>query len=268
MAFRWLENLRELFTREREDDDLAREVRSHLDEETEEQIDRGVPPEEAPYAARRAFGNVTRVEERTREAWRGEGIASAIRELAGGVVQDARYGLKGLIEAADVHDRGRPRARARHRRDHHDLQRHPERPARSVSDVPQRRSDGRHRDPRRRQQPARRARLPPDRRVPGIPGADDVVRRGDCRRRRRLGALRRSAGGGAAQRRVPLRQHLRSAWHRRAHRPDDYPRRRQTRRAAGLRHELQTLGEPIWPGSDARRQDLHARRRRRRPSSA
>ena len=73
MAFRWLENLRELFTREREDDDLAREVRSHLDEEAEEQIDRGVPPEEAPYAARRAFGNVTRVEERTREAWRGEG---------------------------------------------------------------------------------------------------------------------------------------------------------------------------------------------------
>ena len=98
MAFRWLENLRELFTREREDDDLAREVRSHLDEETEEQIERGVPPEEAPYAARRAFGNVTRVEERTREAWRGEGIASSIRELAGGVVQDARYGLKGLIK--------------------------------------------------------------------------------------------------------------------------------------------------------------------------
>jgi putative ABC transport system permease protein len=98
MAFRWLENLRELFTRERGDDDLAREVRSHLDEETEEQIDRGVPPEEAPYAARRAFGNVTRVEERTREAWRGEGIASSLREFAGGVVQDARYGLKGLIK--------------------------------------------------------------------------------------------------------------------------------------------------------------------------
>ena len=98
MAFRWLEDLREIFTREREDDDLAREVRSHLDEETEEQIDRGVPPEEAPYAARRAFGNVTRVEERTREAWRGEGIASSLREFAGGVVQDARYGLKGLIK--------------------------------------------------------------------------------------------------------------------------------------------------------------------------
>jgi hypothetical protein len=43
MAFRWLENLRELFTREREDDDLAREVRSHLDEEADEQIERGVP---------------------------------------------------------------------------------------------------------------------------------------------------------------------------------------------------------------------------------
>src|SRR5262249_16194245 len=45
-----------------------------------------------------AFGNVTRVEERTREAWRGEGLISVIREFAGGVVQDARYGLKGLIK--------------------------------------------------------------------------------------------------------------------------------------------------------------------------
>src|SRR5436190_13236712 len=98
MPFRWLENLRELFTRERGDDDLAREVRSHLDEETDEQIEGGVSPDEAPYAARRAFGNVTRVEERTREAWRGERVASAVREFAGGVVQDARYGLKGLIK--------------------------------------------------------------------------------------------------------------------------------------------------------------------------
>ena len=66
MAWQWLGSLRELFTRERADDDLAREVRSHLDEEAEEQIEHGVPPEEAPYAARRAFGNVTRIEERTR----------------------------------------------------------------------------------------------------------------------------------------------------------------------------------------------------------
>ena len=48
MAFRWLGEPPELFTRDREDDDLAREVRSHLDEEADEQIDRGVDPEEAP----------------------------------------------------------------------------------------------------------------------------------------------------------------------------------------------------------------------------
>jgi putative ABC transport system permease protein len=98
MPWRWLENLRELLTRERRDDDLERELRSHLDEETEEQIESGVSQEEAPYAARRAFGNVTRVEERTRESWRGEGVSAVVREFAGGVVQDARYGLKGLIK--------------------------------------------------------------------------------------------------------------------------------------------------------------------------
>ncbi len=98
MLRRWLETLRELVTREDRDADLDRELRSHLDAETEDQIDSGVAADEAPYAARRAFGNVTRVEESTRASWRGEGLLSATRQLAAGVVQDARYGVKGLAK--------------------------------------------------------------------------------------------------------------------------------------------------------------------------
>ena len=37
--------------------DLEREVRSDLELEEEEQREKGLPPEEAGHAARRAFGN-------------------------------------------------------------------------------------------------------------------------------------------------------------------------------------------------------------------
>lgn len=49
--------------------ELDRDIREHLDRETQDNIDRGMPPEEARYAALRKFGNVTRVKEATREVW-------------------------------------------------------------------------------------------------------------------------------------------------------------------------------------------------------
>ncbi len=49
--------------------DLERELRSHLEAEAEEQSAAGLPPEEAHYAARRALGNTTAIQEGTREAW-------------------------------------------------------------------------------------------------------------------------------------------------------------------------------------------------------
>ena len=49
--------------------DLERELRSDLELEEEEQRESGLPPEEARYAARRAFGNVALIQERTRETW-------------------------------------------------------------------------------------------------------------------------------------------------------------------------------------------------------
>jgi hypothetical protein len=43
----------------RADRDLERELRAHLELETEEQRESGLPADEARYAAQRAFGNVT-----------------------------------------------------------------------------------------------------------------------------------------------------------------------------------------------------------------
>src|SRR5271156_6452691 len=49
--------------------DLERELRSDLELEEEEQRERGLPPQQARDAARRAFGNTTLIQERTHEAW-------------------------------------------------------------------------------------------------------------------------------------------------------------------------------------------------------
>src|SRR5271156_4854931 len=49
--------------------DLKRELQSDLALEEEEQRERGLSPEEARYAARRAFGNKALIKEQTREAW-------------------------------------------------------------------------------------------------------------------------------------------------------------------------------------------------------
>jgi predicted permease len=49
--------------------DLERELRSDLDLEEEEQRERGLSPENARYAARRALGNPALIREQTHEAW-------------------------------------------------------------------------------------------------------------------------------------------------------------------------------------------------------
>jgi predicted permease len=50
-------------------EDLERELRSDLELEEEEQRECGFSPEEAQYAACRAFGNTTLIREQTHEAW-------------------------------------------------------------------------------------------------------------------------------------------------------------------------------------------------------
>jgi len=55
--------------RKRMMDELDADIREHIERETQENIERGMAPEEAGYAAQRKFGNVTRVKEETKEVW-------------------------------------------------------------------------------------------------------------------------------------------------------------------------------------------------------
>lgn len=77
-----------LFGRRRAFRDLAEEIDQHIRESAEELIREGTPPAEAFQAARREFGNVTRVNEPGREAWGGQPFEA----LAG----DLRYAARQL----------------------------------------------------------------------------------------------------------------------------------------------------------------------------
>ena len=80
--------LRALFKRRAVEDDLAEELRYHLDVETERHAAQGMAPGEAALAARRDFGNVTA----TQEAARATFTFRWLEDL----VQDVRYGVRGL----------------------------------------------------------------------------------------------------------------------------------------------------------------------------
>ena len=56
--------------RRRRDEDFDQEIRAHLDLEADRLISEGLSPEQARAAARRRFGNVTRVKERFYESLR------------------------------------------------------------------------------------------------------------------------------------------------------------------------------------------------------
>ena len=72
--------------------DLERELRSDLELEEEEQRENGLSPQDARYAARRAFGNATLIKEQTRETW---GWVPLERLL-----QDTRYAFRQLSKNA------------------------------------------------------------------------------------------------------------------------------------------------------------------------
>ena len=75
---RWLS---ELFSRKRRYDDLSASIREHIEERAEELVDGGMPRVEAEKTARREFGNVTLIEERSREVWQWATIESIAADL-------------------------------------------------------------------------------------------------------------------------------------------------------------------------------------------
>ena len=63
------------------DAEFQREIRTHLDLEAEERLSNGMSETEARYAARRAFGNVTRTQEDMRAVWTRGRLEEASRML-------------------------------------------------------------------------------------------------------------------------------------------------------------------------------------------
>src|SRR5499433_1504583 len=82
--------LRALFFKSKMEDELQAELQFHLEREIEENIIRGMTPEEARLAALRSFGGVERVKEESRDE---RGIR-LLEELW----QDLRYGARMLLK--------------------------------------------------------------------------------------------------------------------------------------------------------------------------
>jgi len=84
--------IRQCFTRGRMSRELKEEIQGHLAEKIDTLMAGGMSREEAEHQARRAFGNVTRIEERSREAWMWPMVES--------VAADARFAFRGLRKDA------------------------------------------------------------------------------------------------------------------------------------------------------------------------
>jgi predicted permease len=72
------------------DADLKEEMRLHRELREQEQIERGLPPEEAYYAAQRRFGNDLVLREESRDMWGWNWLEN--------LAQDGRYGLRMLVK--------------------------------------------------------------------------------------------------------------------------------------------------------------------------
>jgi predicted permease len=77
-----------IFRRRKLYDDLAEEMRLHLEERAEQLMSEGMSPREAEQTARRAFGNRTVLEEQSRQVWQWPTLES--------IWADTRYALRQL----------------------------------------------------------------------------------------------------------------------------------------------------------------------------
>jgi hypothetical protein len=68
--------LKQLFSRRRRYEELSATIREHLEEKIADLMDQGLTRKEAERLARREFGNVTLIEERSREVWQWQMLES------------------------------------------------------------------------------------------------------------------------------------------------------------------------------------------------
>jgi predicted permease len=80
-----------LFSRRRRYDDLALSISEHIAERSEELMDDGMPRAEAEQTARREFGNLALLEQRSREVWQWPTAES--------LLGDVRFALRQLIKS-------------------------------------------------------------------------------------------------------------------------------------------------------------------------
>ena len=83
--------LKQVFSRRRRYGELSEEIWEHLEEKIEELVANGMSRKEAAAIARREFGNVTLIEEDSRNAWRWPTVENLFFDL--------RYGLRMLRKA-------------------------------------------------------------------------------------------------------------------------------------------------------------------------
>src|SRR5262245_59465419 len=82
--------LRSLIQKSEVERELDEELRYHIEQQIEQNIRLGMNPEEARYAARKAFGGVEQAKERSRDA-------SGVRWIED-LWQDLRYGARMLVK--------------------------------------------------------------------------------------------------------------------------------------------------------------------------
>ena len=69
------------FSRNRRYNDISVSIQEHIDERIDELVEEGMPREEAERSARRDFGNVTLLRERSREVWQWQRLQSLLVDL-------------------------------------------------------------------------------------------------------------------------------------------------------------------------------------------
>ncbi len=84
---REISKIRALFRRQKPASDLEEEIRSHLKLEEQENLESGMPQEEAHFAAMRRFGNVTIAQEQSGAMWRWNSVETLLQDIRFGVRQ-------------------------------------------------------------------------------------------------------------------------------------------------------------------------------------
>jgi len=79
------------FSHRRTYDNLSEEIQQHLQEKVDELLAEGMTRDEAIHQAKREFGNVVLLEERSRAVWRGETLESLWFDL--------KYGMRQLLKS-------------------------------------------------------------------------------------------------------------------------------------------------------------------------